>query len=90
MLHDRFYKEWVQPTTVIGSGATFSATARIRIEKDGRVSEFNLVRPSGNLLLDESVKAVGQRVTRVDAPPATVASSGHFDVNINFELNGQN
>ena len=61
-----------------------------RIEKDGRVSEFTLVRPSGNVLVDESVKAVGQRLTRVDALPASLARSGHFDVNINFELNAQN
>jgi len=36
--------------------------------------------------VDESVRAVAQKVTRVDAPPAVLAPSGHYDVRINFEL----
>src|SRR5205823_2896827 len=33
MLHDRFYREWEQPTTVVAGGAKLSASAKIRIEK---------------------------------------------------------
>ena len=89
MLHDRFYREWAQPTTVVASGAKLSALARIRIEKDGRISNFKIVRPSGNVVVDESVVAVGKKVTRVDAPPAGIGNSGHYDVNINFALNSK-
>lgn len=89
MLHDRFYREWAQPTTVVASGARLSALARIRIEKDGRISDFKIVRPSGNILVDESVEAVGKKVTRVDALPAGITSGGHYDVNINFALNSK-
>ena len=89
MLHDRFYREWAQPTTVVASGAKLSALARIRIEQDGRISDFKIVRPSGNVVVDESVQAVGKRVTRVDALPTGIGNGGHYDVNINFALNSK-
>jgi outer membrane biosynthesis protein TonB len=89
MLHDRFYREWAQPTTVVASGAKLSALARIRIEKDGRISNFKIVRPSGNVVVDESVEAVGKKVTRVDALPTGIGNGGHYDVNINFALNSK-
>jgi colicin import membrane protein len=89
MLHDRFYREWAQPTTVVASGAKLSALAKIRIEKDGRISDFKIVRSSGNVVVDESVEAVGRKVTRVDALPAGIGNGGHYDVNINFALNSQ-
>src|SRR5438132_1434319 len=89
MLHDRFYREWAQPTTVVASGAKLSALAKIRIEKDGRISDFKIVRSSGNVVVDESVEAVGRKVTRVDALPAGIGNGGHYDVNINFALNSK-
>jgi colicin import membrane protein len=89
MLHDRFYREWAQPTTVVASGAKLSALAKVRIEKDGRISDFKIVRSSGNVVVDESVEAVGRKVTRVDALPAGIGNGGHYDVNINFALNSK-
>jgi TonB family protein len=89
MLHDRFYRAWNQPQTVVSSGARLSAVARIRIEKDGRVSDFKIVKPSGNVLVDESVAAAGKKVTQVDALPSGMGSGGHYDVNISFALNSQ-
>ncbi len=87
MLHDRFYSEWVQPITSVPSGAKLSALVKIRIEKDGTVSDFKVVRPSGNVVVDESIEAVAKRVTQVDALPAGLGDGDHYDVNINFELN---
>jgi len=89
MLHDRFYREWAQPTTVVASGAKLLALAKIRIEKDGRISDFKIVRSSGNVVVDESVEAVGRKVTRVDALPAGMGNGGPYDVNINFALNSK-
>jgi colicin import membrane protein len=89
MLHDRFYREWAQPTTVVASGAKLSALAKVRIEKDGRISDFKIVRSSGNVVVDESVEAVGRKVTRVDALPAGIGNGGHYDVNVNFALNSK-
>jgi len=87
MLHDRFFSEWVQPTTVVATGSKMSALVRVRIHKDGRVSNFQIVRPSGNVVVDESVAAVAKRVTQVDPLPAGFGTSGYYDVRINFELN---
>jgi TonB family protein len=87
MLHDRFYREWAQPTTVVASGAKLFAVAKIRIEKDGRISDFKIVRSSGNIVVDESIESVAKRVTKVDALPAGLGHGEHYDVNINFELN---
>jgi TonB family protein len=89
MLHDRFYSEWVQPTTVATAGAKNSVMVKLRIEKDGRVSSFEIVRPSGNLDLDESVKALANRVSRVEPLPDGLGKGDHYDVKINFELNSE-
>jgi TonB family protein len=87
MLHDRFFKEWQQPKTILASGAKMSTLVKIRIEKDGRVSKFTILRPSGNVVMDESVAAVTQRVTRVDPLPAGFIKGAYYEVQINFELN---
>ena len=86
MLHDRFYSEWVQPKTSTAVGTKISALVRIRIEKDGRISSFTIVKPSGNIVVDESVAAVGERVKQVDPLPTGLGSGAHYEVTINFEL----
>jgi TonB family protein len=89
MLHDRFYSEWVQPTTIASSGEKFYVLVKLRIEKDGRVSNFEIIKPSGNATVDESVAAVAKRVTQVDPLPAGLGGGDHYDVKINFELNSE-
>jgi TonB family protein len=86
MLHDRFYSEWVQPTTSLASGSKASALVKIRIEKDGRISSFEIIRPSGNSVVDDSITAAAKRVTQVDPLPAGLGNGEHYDVKINFEL----
>src|SRR5206468_2428945 len=44
MLHDRFYSAWIQPTTNVASGTKISTLVKVRIEKDGRVSSFEIIR----------------------------------------------
>jgi TonB family protein len=87
MLHDRFYSEWVQPTSLASSGEKNSVLVKIRIEKDGRVSNFEIIKPSGDASIDESVSAVAKRVTQVDPLPAGLGNGENYDVKINFELN---
>ena len=89
MLHDRFYSEWVQPTTDATAGSKNSVLVKLRIEKDGRVSSFEVVRPSGGSELDESVKAIANRVSRVEPLPDGLGKGDHYDVKINFELNSE-
>ena len=87
MLHDRFYSAWIQPTANVPSGTKISALVRVRIEKDGRVSKFEIIKPSGNVVVNESVRVVMKQVTQVDPPPTALIHGDHYDVKINFELN---
>jgi TonB family protein len=89
MLHDRFHKAWEQPKSVVATGAKMSTIVRIRIEKDGRVSKFAIVKPSGNVVMDESVTAIAQRVTQVDALPEGLTQKSYYEVKIDFELNAE-
>ena len=66
-----------------------STIVRIRIEKDGRVSKFAVVKPSGNVVVNESVAAIAQRVTQVDPLPEGLTTKSYYEVNIDFELNGE-
>jgi outer membrane biosynthesis protein TonB len=87
MLHDRFYSAWIQPTTNIPSGTKISTLVKVRIEKDGRVSKFEIIKPSQNVLVNESVAVVAKQVTQVDSPPTGLIHGDYYDVKINFELN---
>lgn len=84
MLHDRFHGEWTQPTSIVATGGQIAAVARIRIEKDGRVSKFELVQPSGNVVVDDSVRAIAPRLPRVDPLPRGF-SGAYLEANITFE-----
>lgn len=86
MLHDRFYRAWIQPTTNVATGTKISTLVKLRIEKDGRVSKFEIIKPSGNIAVDESVRVVAKQVTQVDPPPTGLFKGDHYDVKINFEL----
>ena len=58
MLHDRFYSAWIQPTTNVAfRHKNFDAREAVRIEKDGRVSKFEIAKPSGNATVNESVSS---------------------------------
>ena len=87
MLHDRFYSAWIQPTANIPSGGKISTLVKVRIEKDGSVSKFEIAKPSGNATVNESVAAVAKQISQVDPPPAGLINGDHYDVKINFELN---
>src|SRR6266481_2232174 len=87
MLHDRFYSAWIQPTTNVPSGAKISTLVNVRIEKDGRVSKFEIAKPSGNATVNESVAAAAKQISQVDPPPTGLIKGDHYDVKINFELN---
>jgi TonB family protein len=89
MLHDRFHKAWEQPKSIVATGAKMSTIVKIRIEKDGRVSKFAIVKPSGNVVMDESVTAIAKRVTEVDPLPEGFTQKNYYEVKIDFELNAE-
>ena len=85
MLHDRFFSEWLQPTSVVHSARLY-VVLRIRISKDGRISDYSISKSSGNPVVDDSVTAAAARVKQVDPLPSGLGDD-YYDVNINFELN---
>jgi TonB family protein len=85
LIHDRFFGVWDQPTSIVGS-AKFTTTLKITIAADGRISNFSVLRSSGNVVMDESVLAAARRVGRIDGPPSALLKGGAYTVNINFEL----
>jgi TonB family protein len=86
LIHDRFYSQWDQPTSIFDSSKSFVCTLQIRIEHDGKISDVKVVRSSGNVVMDESVMAAAHRVLQIDPLPAGLGGGGAYTVNINFEL----
>jgi len=85
MIHDRFRSQWNQPTSVIENRSQFVTTVRIRIERDGRISQARILRPSGNPVMDQSVQEAITRVQRIQPLPDGLGQ-GAYEININFEL----
>ena len=86
LIHDRFYSQWEQPTSLFGGENNYAVTVQIRIEQDGRISSYEIISPSGNFVMDDSVRRAGQRVRRIDPLPDGLGSGGSYTVRIQFEL----
>ena len=86
LIHDRFFSQWEQPTSLYGGGVKFACLVEIRIEKDGRISSFEIIKESGNFVMDESVRKAGRRVSKIDPLPEGLGSGGSYTIRVNFEL----
>ena len=89
MLHDRFTSRWDQPTSIVTATSKFSAQVKIRIEKDGTISDVSLASSSGNAIMDQSVMDAAHKVTQVDPLPEGLGNGGAYEVTIDFELTQQ-
>lgn len=85
MLKDRFTGRWQQPTSVIESDQRFITTVRVRIAKDGTLSNVGIAKSSGNVVMDDSVLAAVRSISKVDPLPAGLGGD-FYEVNIQFEL----
>ena len=86
MIHDRFHTRWEQPTSIIRATQEFVTTLKIRINKDGAILSREIVKSSGDVVMDESVMAAAQRVQQIDPLPAGLGVDGIFEVNVAFKL----
>ncbi len=82
-LHNRFYEAWVQPKIVGAPRGKVSVPVDVRIDPRGRVLSFTPAKLSGYQRVDQSIAAVGRRVTKVAPPPIT---SGEYKLRIYFDL----
>src|SRR5207253_6819580 len=85
LIHDRFHSQWDQPTSIYSAETKFAATLKIRIERDGTISNASIVKSSGNPVMDESVLSAAARVKKIDPLPQGLSTSA-YEININFEL----
>jgi TonB family protein len=85
MLHDTFYGRWIEPTSIATNSSSYSALVKIRIEKDGTISDVSLAKSSGNEVMDQSVMDAARKVTQVDPLPDGLGDGGAYEVTINFE-----
>lgn len=85
MVYDRFFSRWEQPTSIIRSEEKIATTIKIRIEKDGRISNVTLVKSSGNVVMDDSVMEAARHVTQIEPLPAAIHDK-FYDIPIEFEL----
>ena len=84
MVKQIMYEAWQQPSGLANAGNPI-ATVTIRVKRDGTISDWQLMRPSGNALMDESVKRAVQSVKRLKPlPPQFIGPSQ--DITIQFEL----
>jgi outer membrane biosynthesis protein TonB len=66
----------------VAPGAKISGLVKVRIGKDGRISKFEIIKPSQNGVVNESVAAILKRGTKVDLPPARFGTGNLYDVKI--------
>jgi len=84
LIRQKLYDAWEQPGGLSVPPGTIVRVS-IRIEKNGRISQRDLVRGSGFKILDDSVMRGVRSVSSVKALPATYAGK-YKDIVIDFEL----
>jgi protein TonB len=87
LIHDRFYSQWEQPTSIPTEHRhDFATVLKITIQRDGTISDFSLSKPSGNPVMDQSVLEAARKVLKIAPVPEGMGNSGGYTININFEL----
>ena len=87
LIHDRFYNQWEQPTSIPNEHRhDFATILKITIQRDGTISDFSLSKPSGNPVMDQSVLEAARKVIKIAPVPEKMGSSAGYTININFEL----
>lgn len=84
LMHQTLYQAWEQPGSVL-PGTT--ASARIRVRRDGTITRRDLVRRSGNSAMDDSIMRALESVSRLSPLPRDIEGAHHV-FTIEFELTG--
>jgi TonB family protein len=82
-LRDRYYAVWVPPS--VPDAQSLVVTLKIRVKRDGTVLGQELVKSSGNSLMDGSVLAAAQQVTEIPALPDGFGRGDIVELRINFK-----
>jgi TonB family protein len=82
-LRDRYYAVWAPPS--VPDSASLVVTLKIRVKRDGTVLGHELVKSSGNSLMDGSVLEAAQQVTKIDPLPPGLGREDVVEIPINFK-----
>jgi TonB family protein len=82
-LRDRYYAVWAPPG--VPDASSLVATLKIRVQRDGKVLGYELVKSSGNSLMDGSVLAAAEQVKQIDALPDGLGRGDVVEIPINFK-----
>ena len=83
-VHEMMYRVWNQPTS-LSAVSGISAEVLIRVQRDGTILSREMVRSSGNALMDESVMTAVRSVSKLKSLPSQFSGSTK-DIRILFEL----
>lgn len=84
LMHQTLYRAWSQPTSILPG---LTVEVRIRVQRDGRITQREIIRSSRNNTMDESVMRALNSVNSLSPLPASLAGP-HHDFTIEFELTG--
>lgn len=82
-LRDRYYAVWAPPS--VPDAASLVVTLKIRVKRDGSVLGHELIKSSGNSLMDGSVLDAAQQVTKIDPLPQGLGKEDVIEIPINFK-----
>jgi TonB family protein len=82
-LRDRFYAVWAPPS--VPDAGSLVVTLRIRVQRDGKVLGFELIKGSGNSLMDGSVMDAARQVQQLDPLPDGLGSGPVVEIPVNFK-----
>jgi TonB family protein len=82
-LRDKYYAVWSPPS--VPDAASLIVTLKIRVRRDGTVLGHELVKSSGDSLMDGSVLAAAQQVTKLDPLPDGLGREDVVEIPVNFK-----
>ncbi len=86
-LYEKVYRSWVLvvPVERRTGAESLVAQVRIKIEKDGRVTDMEMERKSGNQFFDDSVLRAIKRASPLPVPPDKLrGGEDHYEVGFRF------
>ena len=83
-VHNAMYEVWQQPSALAGRRGLLTQM-QIRVRRDGVITRRNMLKPSGNTLMDNSVTRAVESVNSLPPLPHGFGSD-YKDITIDFEL----
>lgn len=86
MVRQTLYDAWLQPSG-LSAASGLTVHVLIRVERDGTISRRQLVKPSGNAAMDDSVMRAVESVRKLRPLPDQYRGP-YRDITVEFELTG--